>query len=66
MKLRPRPFSNISDFMERYYNDGTTGARPGSEYRPALRNQARIAYRLGKKLFKEQSLKNKDITQQND
>ncbi len=49
----PRPFSTVSDFMERYYNDGSSGARPGTEYRPALRNQARIAYRLGKKMFND-------------
>ena len=36
-------FDNISDLMERYYNDGTQGARPGAEYRGALRNMARMS-----------------------
>ena len=40
--------------MERYYNDGTPGARPGAEYRGALRNYARIAYRIAKSAVKEQ------------
>ena len=35
-------FDNISDLMERYYNDGTPGARPGAEYRSTLRNMARL------------------------
>lgn len=47
-------FSNISDFMDRYYNDGTKGARPSTEYRSALRNTARIAYRVAKKAVKAQ------------
>jgi len=48
-------FSNISDFMDRYYNDGKRGARPGTEYRGALRNMARVAYRIAKKAVKEQN-----------
>ena len=47
-------FDNISDLMERYYNDGAQGPRPGAEYRGALRNMARIAYRIAKKAVKEQ------------
>ena len=47
-------FDNISDLMERYYNDGSTGARPGAEYRGALRNIARMSYRIAKKAVKEQ------------
>ena len=47
-------FDNISDLMERYYNDGKGGARPGAEYRGALRNMARISYRIAKKAVKEQ------------
>ena len=39
-------FDNISDLMERYYNDGAQGARPGTEYRGALRNMARMSYRI--------------------
>lgn len=47
-------FENISDLMERYYNDGTPGARPAAEYRSALRNMARISYRIAKRAVKEQ------------
>ena len=47
-------FDNISDLMERYYNDGTRGARPGAEYRSTLRNMARMSYRIAKKAVKEQ------------
>jgi hypothetical protein len=47
-------FDNISDLMERYYNDGTPGARPGAEYRSTLRNMARMSYRIAKKAVKEQ------------
>lgn len=45
-------FNKISDFMDRYYNDGK--GRPSSEYRAALRNTARIAYRVAKKAVKAQ------------
>lgn len=48
-------FNCVSDLMERYYNDGTKGARPAAEYRGALRNMARIAYRIAKKAVKEQN-----------
>ena len=48
-------FNCISDLMERYYNDGKGGARPAAEYRGALRNMARIAYRIAKKAVKEQN-----------
>jgi len=47
-------FDNISDLMERYYNDGAQGARPSTEYRGALRNMARMSYRIAKKAVKEQ------------
>lgn len=45
-------FNSISDFMDRYYNDGK--GRPASEYRGELRNVARIAYRVAKKAVKAQ------------
>ena len=48
-------FNCVSDLMERYYNDGNGGARPAAEYRGALRNMARIAYRIAKKAVKEQN-----------
>ena len=47
-------FDNISDLMERYYNDGAQDARPGAEYRAALRNMARMSYRIAKRAVKEQ------------
>ena len=47
-------FDNISDLMERYYNDGKQGARPSAEYRGALRNNARISYRVAKAAMKHQ------------
>ena len=46
-------FDNISDLMERYYNDGSPGARPGAEYRSTLRNMARMSYRIAKRAVKE-------------
>ena len=48
-------FNCVSDLMERYYNDGKSGARPAAEYRGALRNMARVAYRIAKKAVKEQN-----------
>jgi hypothetical protein len=51
---KPKNFSKISDFMDRYYNDGSRGARPSTEYRGALRNSARISYRVAKKAVKAQ------------
>lgn len=51
---KAKNFSKISDFMDRYYNDGSQGARPSTEYRGALRNTARIAYRVAKKAVKAQ------------
>ena len=47
-------FDNISDLMERYYNDGKQGARPAAEYRGALRNMARMSYRIAKRAVKAQ------------
>ena len=46
-------FNSISDFMDRYYNDGK--GRPASEYRGELRNVARIAYRVAKKAVQAQN-----------
>ena len=40
--------------MDRYYNDGKRGARPSTEYRGALRNAARISYRVAKAAIKHQ------------
>lgn len=48
-------FDRVGDLMERYYNDGTKGARPAAEYRGALRNMARVAYRIAKRAVKEQN-----------
>ena len=43
-------FNKISDFMNRWYPaPGESGPRKGTEYRAALRNDARIAYRIAKK-----------------
>ncbi len=47
-------FDNISDLMDRYYADGKRGARPGTEYRGALRNAARISYLVAKAAIKHQ------------
>jgi hypothetical protein len=48
----PKNFNKISDFMDRYYNDGK--GRPSTEYRSELRNAARIAYRVAKKAVQAQ------------
>lgn len=47
-------FNKISDFMDRYYKSPKDRGRPSTEYRGALRNAARIAYRIAKKTVKEQ------------
>ena len=47
-------FANISDLMDRYYADGKRGTRPAAEYRGALRNAARISYRVAKAAMKHQ------------
>jgi len=47
-------FNKISDFMDRYYKSPKDQGRPSTEYRGALRNAARIAYRIAKKTVKEQ------------
>jgi hypothetical protein len=40
--------------MERYYRAPTDkGPRPAAHYRPELRNQARIAYKIAKRTIKE-------------
>jgi len=47
-------FNKISDFMDRWYVEkGQEGPRPSSEYRGALRNNARIAYRVAKQTLKQ-------------
>jgi len=51
--LRDR-FDRVGDLMDRYHNDGSGGARPAEEYRAALRNNARLSYRLAKKAIKQQ------------
>jgi hypothetical protein len=47
-------FNSVSDLMDRYYADGKRGIRPGTEYRGALRNAARISYRVAKAAIKHQ------------
>ena len=47
-------FKCESDLMDRDYNDGKRGARPRTEYRGALRNAARISYRVAKDAIKHQ------------
>ena len=47
-------FNSISDFMDRYYRSPSDKNRPSTEYRAALRNTARIAYRVAKKAVKAQ------------
>tara|TARA_R110001592_G_scaffold20761_3_gene83804 strand:- start:27542 stop:27721 length:180 start_codon:yes stop_codon:yes gene_type:complete len=42
-------FNRVGDLMDRYYADGKQGARSGAEYRGALRNMARLSYRIAKK-----------------
>tara|TARA_X000001382_G_C3062156_1_gene144681 strand:- start:357 stop:524 length:168 start_codon:yes stop_codon:yes gene_type:complete len=47
-------FNKISDFMNRWYvAKGQVGPRKRTEYRAALRNDARIAYRIAKKTLKQ-------------
>jgi hypothetical protein len=54
-------FNKISDFQDRYYRDPKdSGARPGTEYRSSLRNQARLAYRLAKKTLKQVNKQSSD------
>ena len=56
---KPKPFNKISDFMDRYHRAPTDkGARPSSEYRPALRNAARIAYRIAKRTVEQMAKDN--------
>jgi hypothetical protein len=40
--------------MDRYYRSSTDKGRPNTEYRGALRNAARIAYKVAKKAVKAQ------------
>jgi hypothetical protein len=47
-------FNRISDLMERWYVDPSErGARKSAEYRGALRNYARLAYRIAKRTVKD-------------
>ena len=47
-------FNKISDLMDRYYRDtNDQGARESTEYRGALRNTARISYRIAKRTVKD-------------
>ena len=48
-------FNKISDFMNRWYVKPGDVRRPASEFRAALRNDARIAYRVAKKTVKLQN-----------
>jgi hypothetical protein len=50
-------FNKISDFMSRWYiKPGSPKVRrPANEFRAALRNDARIAYRIAKKTLKQQN-----------
>jgi hypothetical protein len=47
-------FDRVADLMDRYTDDGARGARPAEEYRAALRNSARLSYRIAKKAIKQQ------------
>ena len=48
-------FDRVGDLMDRYHKDPKdSGARPAEEYRAALRNNARLSYRLAKKAIKQQ------------
>lgn len=47
-------FNKVSDLMERWYvNPAEKGPRKGNEYRGALRNAARIAYRIAKRTMRD-------------
>jgi len=49
-----KSFNKISDFMDRWYVDPSEpGPRKSAEYRGALRNTARIAYRVAKKTYRD-------------
>ena len=46
-------FNRVSDFMNRYQQEGAiSGGRPSEEYRHARRNLARLSYRMAKKALK--------------
>ena len=52
-------FNRISDLMDRYYRDtNDQGARKSTEYRGALRNAARISYRVAKRTLKDMEKEN--------
>ena len=51
---KTKSFSKVSEFQDKWHVDPReTGARKGTEYRSALRNQARLAYKLAKKTVKD-------------
>lgn len=51
---KAKSFSKVSEFQDKWHVDPKeTGARKGTEYRSALRNQARLAYKLAKKTVKD-------------
>lgn len=52
-------FNKVSDFMDRWYVDPSEpGPRKSTEYRGALRNSARVAYRVAKRTLKEMAKNN--------
>jgi|TARA_R110000851_G_scaffold240637_1_gene393367 hypothetical protein len=51
---KAKSFSKVSEFQDKWHVDPReTGARKGTEYRAALRDQAKLAYRLAKKTVKD-------------
>jgi len=47
-------FNKVSDFMDRWYVDPKErGPRKSGEYRGALRNAARISYRVAKRALRD-------------
>jgi hypothetical protein len=51
---KAKSFSKVSEFQDKWHVDPKeTGARKGTEYRSALRNQAKLAYKLAKKTVKD-------------
>jgi hypothetical protein len=51
---KAKSFSTVSQFQDKWHVDPKeTGARKGTEYRSALRGQAKLAYKLAKKTVKD-------------
>jgi|TARA_R110000787_G_scaffold59944_1_gene136011 hypothetical protein len=51
---KAKSFSKVSEFQDKWHVDPReTGARKGTEYRSALRGQAKLAYKLAKKTVKD-------------